>query len=98
QISSGHGATVQAITDGRNSNTGGASAAYIGLVVERFNEQWIERHGGAKSPLTIESRDWYNANLETRWNMIPSLVAALSMLQVLMLTALSVAREREQGT
>src|SRR5690606_14163581 len=32
------------------------------------------------------------------WNMLPSLIAALSMLQTLMLTALSVAREREQGT
>lgn len=98
QITSGRGATVQAITDGRNSNTGGASGAYVGMVVERFNADWIERHGGVQSPLTIENRAWYNANLETRWNMVPSLMAALSMLQVLMLTALSVAREREQGT
>ena len=29
---------------------------------------------------------------------MPALVAALSMLQTLLLTALSVAREREQGT
>lgn len=98
QITSGRGAAVQAITDGRNSNTGGAAGGYVGLVVERFNSDWIAKHGGASSPLTIENRAWYNANLETRWNMIPSLVAALSMLQVLMLTALSVAREREQGT
>lgn len=98
QITSGRGATVQAITDGRNSNTGGAAGSYVGLVVERFNGDWIAKHGGAAPPLTIENRAWYNANLETRWNMIPSLVAALSMLQVLMLTALSVAREREQGT
>lgn len=98
QIVSGHGAPVQAITDGRNSNTGGTAGAYVGLVVERFNAGWIARHGGVASPLTIENRAWYNANLETRWNMIPSLIAALSMLQVLMLTALSVAREREQGT
>jgi len=46
----------------------------------------------------VESRAWYNENLETRWLMIPSLIAALSMLQTLLLTALSVAREREQGT
>jgi ABC-2 type transport system permease protein len=98
QITSGRGAVVQAITDGRNSNTGGTSGAYVGLVVERFNSEWIEKHGGTGPALTIENRAWYNANLETRWNMIPSLIAALSMLQVLMLTALSVAREREQGT
>jgi ABC-2 type transport system permease protein len=43
-------------------------------------------------------RAWYNENLETRWQMIPSHIAALSMLQTMMLTALSVVREREQGT
>ena len=64
----------------------------------------LQRPHGASStaapgpPLRIETRAWYNPNLETRWNMIPSLIAALSMLQTLMLTALSVAREREQGT
>jgi ABC-2 type transport system permease protein len=98
QILSGQGAVVQAITDGRNSNTGGTAAAYVSAAVERFNADWGQRHNGPRSPLTIETRSWYNANLETRWNMIPSLIAALSMLQVLMLTALSVAREREQGT
>jgi ABC-2 type transport system permease protein len=50
------------------------------------------------APLTIESRAWFNPNLETRWNLLPGLIAALSMLQTLLLTALSVAREREQGT
>lgn len=97
-LMAGHGAQLQSITDGRNSNTGGVAAAYVSLVVERFNAEWLARHGAASLPLTIEVRAWYNANLETRWTMIPSLVAALSMLQVLMLTALSVAREREQGT
>ena len=98
RIYSGRGATIQVITDGRNSNTGNVAAAYVGAVIERFNASWNEQHGGARPALRIESRAWYNTNLETRWAMIPSLVAALSMLQVLMLTALSVAREREQGT
>jgi ABC-2 type transport system permease protein len=46
----------------------------------------------------VESRAWFNPNLETRWNLLPGMIAALSMLQTLLLTALSVAREREQGT
>lgn len=89
---------VQVLTDGRNSNTAGTAAGYINTVVERFNARWQEERGGNSAPLRIESRAWYNANLETRWYMIPSLIAALSMLQTLMLTGLSVAREREQGT
>ena len=43
-------------------------------------------------------RAWYNPNLETRWNMIPSLIGTLTMIQTLILMAMSVAREREQGT
>ncbi|WP_244301383.1 ABC transporter permease [Stappia sp. P2PMeth1] len=50
------------------------------------------------SPIAIERRAWFNPNLESRWNMMPALIAALSMMQTLMLAALSVAREREQGT
>jgi ABC-2 type transport system permease protein len=46
----------------------------------------------------VTSRAWYNPNLETRWHMIPSLIGTLTLLQTLLLTAMSVAREREQGT
>jgi pyoluteorin transport system permease protein len=46
----------------------------------------------------VVPRAWYNPNLETRWHMIPGLIGTLTMLQTLLLTAMSVAREREQGT
>jgi ABC-2 type transport system permease protein len=98
QLESGSQAVLQVILDGRNSNTAGTAGRYIATVVDSFNAEWRASHGASGPPLTIESRAWYNPNLETRWNMIPSLIAALSMLQTLMLTALSVAREREQGT
>ena len=48
--------------------------------------------------MQVVGRAWYNPNLETRWNMIPSLIGTLTMLETLLLTAMSVAREREQGT
>jgi len=97
-IISGRGGIVQVIADGRNSNTGNVAASYVTAAVDRFNTQWNELRGGSTPPLRIETRAWYNPNLETRWAMIPALIGALSMLQVLMLSALSVAREREQGT
>jgi ABC-2 type transport system permease protein len=60
---------------------------------------------GAGSPdpaptaaVEVTTRAWYNPNLETRWHMIPSLIGTLTLLQTLLLTAMSVAREREQGT
>lgn len=98
RLAAGQIGVVQIVVDGRNSNTAATASGYIRAVVERFNEKWQEAHGGAAAAIRLETRAWYNPNLETRWNMIPSLIAALSMLQTLMLTALSVAREREQGT
>jgi ABC-2 type transport system permease protein len=44
------------------------------------------------------ARAWYNPNLETRWFMIPGMIGTLTLIQTMMLTAMSVAREREQGT
>jgi ABC-2 type transport system permease protein len=97
-IESGRGGVVQIIADGRNSNTGNVAASYVTATVDRFNTEWNQQRGGSPPALRIQTRAWYNSNLETRWAMIPSLIGALSMLQVLMLSALSVAREREQGT
>ena len=94
----GREAVVQVIIDARNSATAGTAAAYLGGIVGQFNEAWRERNGGTKPPLTVETRAWFNPTLDTRWNFLPALVATLSMMQTMMLTALSVAREREQGT
>ena len=53
---------------------------------------------GAGGVITVDRRAWFNPNLESRWQLMPALIAALSMLQTLLIAALSVAREREQGT
>ena len=98
QLQAGETAPVQLILDARNSNTAAMAAGYAGAVVEGFNEDWARDHGGAHPALSIDSRAWYNPNLETRWNLLPGMIASLSVLQTLMLAALSVAREREQGT
>jgi ABC-2 type transport system permease protein len=97
-LDSGREADVQVIADGRNSNTAGTAIGYIGAVVDSFNANWRSAHGLAGPPVQVTMRAWYNPNLETRWQMIPALIGTLTLLQTLMLTALSVAREREEGT
>jgi pyoluteorin transport system permease protein len=91
-------ADLQIIADGRNSNTAGTALGYVATIVESFNADWGAAHGRLGSPIRVTTRAWYNPNLETRWNMIPALIGTLTMLQTLLLTAMSVAREREQGT
>ncbi len=94
----GQTADVQVIADGRNSNTAAVAMGYVNSIVLAFNADWRASHNQAKPPIQITVRAWYNPNLETRWNMIPALTGTLTMLQTLLLTAMSVAREREQGT
>jgi ABC-2 type transport system permease protein len=98
RLLAGMAANVQVIADGRNSNTAGTAVGYIQAAVDAFNVQWRADHGLSVAPLQIVNRAWYNPNLETRWFMVPALIGTLTMLQTLLLTALSVAREREEGT
>ncbi len=98
RLAAGQPADIQVIVDGRNSNTAGTTIGYISTIVDDFNKDWRAVHGLANPPVSASVRAWYNGNLETSWNMIPGLIGTITLLQVLMLTALSVAREREDGT
>jgi ABC-2 type transport system permease protein len=95
---SGQGADLQLIADGRNSTTAGTAMGYVSSIVDQFNTNWRRDHGIAPSAVQIVARAWYNPNLETRWFMIPGMIGTLTLIQTMMLTAMSVAREREQGT
>ncbi|ULU26070.1 ABC transporter permease [Dyella terrae] len=94
KLAAGQPSPLQVILDGRNSTTAGTAGAYISSIVSSYNQS----NGYASGGITVERRGWFNPNLEARWNIMPALIAALSMLQTLLIAALSVAREREQGT
>ena len=94
----GQSPNIQLIADGRNSNTAGTAMGYVGSIVQQFTVRWARDHGLPPAPVQIVTRAWYNPNLETRWFMIPGMIGTLTLIQTMMLTAMSVAREREQGT
>jgi ABC-2 type transport system permease protein len=98
RLRAGEPADVQVIADGRNSNTAGTALSYLASVVQDFNADWRAGHGLPPAAIRIDARAWYNPNLITRWHMLPALIGTLTMLQTLLLTAMSVAREREEGT
>ena len=85
---------IQVITDGRNTMTASLAQSYVGNIVGNFNSS----RNPKLNSVTVETISWYNPNLITRWNFLPTLMIMLGLVQVLMLSGLSVAREREQGT
>jgi len=95
---SGRTAPVQVLIDGRNSNSAQIALNDVNQIISQFNQDWIQSRGLQGSPVTLVTRSWYNPNLESRWFFVSGLVGLLTLVVAMMVTALSVAREREQGT
>jgi len=98
ELLSGGQCTVQVLVDGRNSNTALLILNYVREIVYRFNEEWAADHGLGAPPSRLNIRAWFNPNLESRWFIVPGIIALLSLVVTLIVTSLSVAREREAGT
>ncbi|MDA8408043.1 MAG: ABC transporter permease [Deltaproteobacteria bacterium] len=91
-------APLQVIVDGRNSNTAMIALNYIQSIIDAFNKEWnaTRQLGAPRAHLVI--RAWFNPNLESRWFIVPGIIGLLTLVVTMLVTALSVAREREQGT
>ena len=86
-------APVQIVIDGRRSNSAQIASGYASQVVNAFA---LEQ--GGRPLASISLRNLYNPNLDFKWHVLPSLVAIITTIGCLIVTALSVAREREEGT
>ncbi len=91
-------ATVQLILDGRRSNTTQIVAGYAASIIQQFNNDLKANIGIKEQPVQIEPRNWYNPNLLYYWFNVPSLCGILTMVETIVITAMSIARERELGT
>jgi ABC-2 type transport system permease protein len=89
---------VQVILDGRDSNTAMIALNYVRTIVTNYNETYAAKQGRPAPPVRLQIQAWYNANLESRWFIVPGIVGLLTLVVTLIVTALSVAREREEGT
>lgn len=97
-IEAGEPADLQVLLDGRRSNAAQIVSGYIAQIVSALS---AETPAGARKVATmIETvpRYWFNPNLTYQWFMVPNLIANIALLIGLIVTALSVARERELGT
>jgi ABC-2 type transport system permease protein len=96
----GRQANVQLLLDGRRSNAAGITSQYISTVIQSVGSEMTGRATGAAKPARAELviNNWFNPNLDYKWFMLPNIVGNLALGVALMITALSVARERELGT
>ena len=85
---------MQLITDGRQTN----SASIIGSYATQIIQSYAKELSGSEPRLEIVTRNWFNVNLDYKYYSLVSLMAMLSMVIVLLLTSLSIAREKEVGT
>lgn len=91
-------APLQVIIDGRNSNSALILLGYTRTIITDFNENLSARKGLPGLPARLNVRAWFNPNLESQWFIVPGIVGLLTLVVTLLVTALSVAREREAGT
>jgi len=92
----GQAAPVSFILDGRKTNAAQIIQGYALQIINSFRDKLSDT--GQQSGVTLVARNWFNPNLDFRWYTVPSLVCILTTTIGLIVTGLSVAREREMGT
>ena len=97
--------TVQAILDATDDNTANISLGYALAVVSGYSGEValdaLDRQGSQFQqiqPMTVQSRVWFNEDLESRNFIIPGVVAVIMALIGAQLTSLTISREWERGT
>ncbi len=98
-------APVQAILDGTDDNTANIAFGYAAAVIDGYSNNiqvsWMDRQGKSLQqiqPMVVQSRVWFNEDLESRNFIIPGLVAVIMALIGAQLTSLTISREWERGT
>lgn len=94
-IAAGGVGTVQVIVDGRRSNAGQITVGYLNTIAAGVSAA-VQRDTHNASPVVV--RHWFNPNLIYRWFVVPALSGILVFFSALMITSLSISRERELGT
>jgi ABC-2 type transport system permease protein len=95
---------IQAIVDGSDDNTANVLIGYSEAVVQVYSAQmqinWLRKRGVSIQPaaMRVETRTWYNEDLESSAFIIPGVLALVMSVIGAFLTSLTIAREWERGT
>ena len=104
-VTAGRTAAVQVIVDGTDSNTAAVVLDYAARITQAYSRDLLAaRNAGAMAraaqpgAVELQSRAWFNDNLESRNFYVPGVLAIILLLVTLMLTSMAVVREKEIGT
>jgi ABC-2 type transport system permease protein len=113
-LSRGSTAEVQVLVDGTNSNTAAIASNYVLQTIAGFaataqqgqrNTRIMSRTEEAAGPapagpsgLIVQNRVWFNPELKSRVYFVPGVIVNIIALVTIMLTAMSIVREKEIGT
>jgi ABC-2 type transport system permease protein len=104
RLRDGRPVEVQALVDASDDNTANVLIGYSQAVIQGYSAQiqidWLRRRGLAIQPsaLSVETRTWYNEDLESSAFIIPGVLALVMSVIGAFLTSLTIAREWERGT
>ena len=90
-------AQVQVIADASDPNTANTMTNYLTSIIQDYQAQ---QFSGTAVPLQIDTevRMLYNPQLKGAHNFVPGVMALVLMLVCVMMTAVSIVREKELGT
>lgn len=97
-IEAGLPTDIEIILDGRKSNASQIVGGYLDEIVDGLAADTPAGQRSASAAIDIVPRNWFNPNLIYKWFMVPNLIASIALVIGLIVTALSIARERELGT
>ncbi len=95
---------VQALVDATDDNTANVLIGYAQGVVQGYSSEiqinWLRGRGVSvqSAPINVETRTWYNEDLESSAFIIPGVLALVMSVIGAFLTSLTIAREWERGT
>jgi len=104
RLHDGRPVQVQALVDATDDNTANVLIGYAQAVVQGYSSDiqvdWLRNRGqlGGVTPLSVQTRTWYNEDLESSAFIVPGVLALVMSVIGAFLTSLTIAREWERGT
>lgn len=100
KLASRNPVSLQIVLDGRKINAAQIANGYANAIIRQFELELAKRWDIAPSgpQIAVAARQLFNPNLNYLWFTLPILLVLLTQLIALIVSGMSVARERELGT